>query len=178
MTLEPKLDLSFILESVSVPIPFIIEPKSSISQNHIPLLDQDLDQYDSVMISQDWHITGKKFHARILHDPIHIGEYKNVKKKEVIKGGFHENSQYLDWAETLGSIRPPSEPPPWDENFPSLSPFSCIIAFHSYIENNAWVRCEGGFTNMLTSLIFKKILSLKLFEKKTNTLTYFYKKLS
>jgi len=50
LTLEPKLDLSFILESVSVPIPFIVEPKSSIPQNHFPLLDQDLDQYDSVMI--------------------------------------------------------------------------------------------------------------------------------
>ena len=38
LTLEPKLDLSFILESVSVPISFIDEPKSSIPQNHIPLL--------------------------------------------------------------------------------------------------------------------------------------------
>jgi len=38
-TLEPKLDLSFIPESVSVPIPFIVEPKSSIPQNHILLLD-------------------------------------------------------------------------------------------------------------------------------------------
>ena len=53
-TREPKLDLSFIRESVSVPIPFIVELKSSISQNHIPLLDQDLDQYDSIMIFQDW----------------------------------------------------------------------------------------------------------------------------
>ena len=41
--LEPKLDLSFILESVSVPIPFFVEPKSSIPQNYIPLLDQGLD---------------------------------------------------------------------------------------------------------------------------------------
>ena len=39
LTLELKLDLSFIPESVSVPIPFIVELKSSISQNHIPLLD-------------------------------------------------------------------------------------------------------------------------------------------
>ena len=38
-TLEPKLDLSFIPQSVSVPISFIVEPKSSISQNHILLLD-------------------------------------------------------------------------------------------------------------------------------------------
>jgi len=97
-TLEPKLDLSFIAESISVPIPFIVEPTSSIPQNHIPLLDQGLDQYVSVMISQDWSYNRKKFHARILHDPIHIGEYKNINKKEVMKGGLHENSQYLDWA--------------------------------------------------------------------------------
>ena len=31
LILELKFDLSFILESVSVPIPFIIKPKSSIS---------------------------------------------------------------------------------------------------------------------------------------------------
>ena len=53
-TLEPKLDLSFIFESVLVPIPFIVEPKSFILQNHISLLDKGLDQYDSMMISQDW----------------------------------------------------------------------------------------------------------------------------
>ena len=53
LTLETKLDLTFIPESVSVPIPCIVEPKSSIPQNHIPRLDQSLDQYDSVMISQD-----------------------------------------------------------------------------------------------------------------------------
>jgi len=38
-SLEPKFDLSFIPESVSVSFSFIIEPKSSIPQNHIPLLD-------------------------------------------------------------------------------------------------------------------------------------------
>ena len=53
-TLESKLDLNFIPKSVSVPIPFIVEHKSSIPQNHIPLLDQGLDQYDFMMISQDW----------------------------------------------------------------------------------------------------------------------------
>ena len=84
-TLEPKLDLSFILELVLVPIPFIVEPKSSIPQNRIPLLDRDLDQYDSVMVSQDWSYNQKKFHARISQDPIHIGEYKNTNRKEVIK---------------------------------------------------------------------------------------------
>ena len=39
-TFEPKLDLSFIPESVSVSIPFIVEPKSSIPQNHILFFDQ------------------------------------------------------------------------------------------------------------------------------------------
>ena len=101
LTLEPKLDLSFIPKSVLASIPFIVEPKSSIPQNHILLLDQDLNQYDSVMTSQDWSYNRKKFHARIMHDPTHIREYKNANKKEVIKGEFHENSQYLCWAETV-----------------------------------------------------------------------------
>jgi len=64
------------------------------------------------MISQDWSYNRKKFHAKILHDPIHIEEYKNANKKEVLKGGFHKNPQYLDWVETLGPMRPPPEPPP------------------------------------------------------------------
>jgi len=64
------------------------------------------------MISQDWSYNREKFHVRILHDPIHIGEYKNVNKKEVMKGEFHENSQYLDRAEMLCPMRPPPEPPP------------------------------------------------------------------
>jgi len=45
-----------------------------------------------------------------MHDPIHVGEYKNVNKKEVIKGEFHENLKYLDWAKMLGPMRPPLEP--------------------------------------------------------------------
>ena len=64
------------------------------------------------MIPQDWSYNREKIHARILHDPIHIGNYKNANRKEVMKGRFHENSQYLDWAETLGPMRPPTEPPP------------------------------------------------------------------
>jgi len=47
-----------------------------------------------------------------LHDPIHIREYNNVNRKEVMKGEFHKNPQYLDWAATLDPIRPPPEPPP------------------------------------------------------------------
>ena len=42
LTPEPKLDLSIIPESVSVPIPLTFEAKSSIPQNHILLLDQGL----------------------------------------------------------------------------------------------------------------------------------------
>ena len=57
-TLKPKLNLSFISESISVPIPFIVEPKSSIPQNHIPLLGKDIDHNDSEMIFQDCHIKG------------------------------------------------------------------------------------------------------------------------
>ena len=75
-TLESKFDLSFIPESISVPIPFIVELISSILQNHIPLLDQGLNQYDSVMISQYWSYNQKNFHVRIMHDPIHIGSIK------------------------------------------------------------------------------------------------------
>ena len=108
-TLEPKFDLSFIPESISVPIPFIIEPKLSILTNQISLLHQDVNQYNSVMIFQDWSYNRKKFHARILHDPIHIGDYN---RKEVMKGGFHENLQYLDRVETHGPMRPLPEPPP------------------------------------------------------------------
>ena len=51
------------------------------------------------------------FH-RISHDPIHIADCKYVNRKEVNKGGFHEPPHYLDWVATLGSIRPPPEPPP------------------------------------------------------------------
>ena len=40
LTLEPKLDLSHIPESVLVPVPFTFEPKSIISLNYIPLLDK------------------------------------------------------------------------------------------------------------------------------------------
>ena len=67
---------------------------------------------DSVMIFQDWSCKGSKFHDKIFHDPIHIGESKYVNRKEDNKGGFREPSYYLDWVATLDPIRPPSEPPP------------------------------------------------------------------
>jgi len=74
LTLETKFDLSHIPESMLVPAPFIPKPKSSISQNHIPLLDLGIDDNDSEMIFQDWLYKVDNFHDRILHEPIHIRE--------------------------------------------------------------------------------------------------------
>ena len=48
--LEPKLDLSQFYKSALVPVPIIPEPKSTTILNHILLLDQCIDSYDSVMI--------------------------------------------------------------------------------------------------------------------------------
>ena len=108
-TLEPKVDFP---KLVLVPELFISKPESSIPKNHILLLDQDINQNDSVMIFQDWSCKGNNFHDRILHDPIKIGDCKYVNKKEINKGGFCEPPQYLDWVATFGPIRPPLEPPP------------------------------------------------------------------
>ena len=71
------------------------------------MLDQDVDNNDSEMIFQDSSYKGDKFHDWILYDPIHIGDYKYVNRKDVIKGWFREPPHYLDWAATLGPIRPP-----------------------------------------------------------------------
>jgi len=68
-TLEPKLDLSHILKSVLIHVPFILELQSSILLNHSSLLDQDIDHNDSEMIFQDWLYNGDDFYARILPDP-------------------------------------------------------------------------------------------------------------
>ena len=90
LTLEPKLDLSQFYESALNSVPFIPEPKSTTALNHIPLLNQGIDNYDLMMIFQDWSCKGNNFHDRILHDPIHIGDCKYVNKKEDNKGRFHE----------------------------------------------------------------------------------------
>ena len=94
-TFEPKFDLSHILESVLIPVPFILEPKSTTPLSHIPFLDLTVDYYDSEMIFQDWSYNQNNFHFRILHDPNQIGDSKNVNKKEV-KGEFFETPHYLD----------------------------------------------------------------------------------
>ena len=102
--LESKLDLSHIPESVLVLVPLILEPKSSILSNHISLLDQDVEHYDSEMIFQDWLYNRDNFYVRILHDPNQIEVNNNINMKEVIKGGFHQPPHYLDWAATLTPI--------------------------------------------------------------------------
>ena len=64
------------------------------------------------MIFQDWSCKGNKFHDRIFHDLIHIGDCKYVNRKKANKGGFHEPPHYLYWVTTLDPIRPPQEPLP------------------------------------------------------------------
>jgi len=92
--------------------PITLKPKSTISPIHILLLDTGIDHDDSVMIFQNWSCKGNKFHDRIFHDPIYIGDCKYVNRKEVNKGGFRESPHDLDWVATLGPIRAPPEPPP------------------------------------------------------------------
>ena len=101
LTLEPKVDFS---ELVLVPKPIILEPKSTILPTNILLLDIGIDHDDSVIIFQGWSSKGSKFHDRIFHDPIHIGDCKYVNRKEANKGGFCEPPHYLDWVEHLTQL--------------------------------------------------------------------------
>jgi len=78
LTLEPKVNF---FELVLVHELFISEAKSSITQNRILLLDQNIDHNDSVMIFQDWSYEGNKCHDKIFHEPIHIGDCKYVNRK-------------------------------------------------------------------------------------------------
>ena len=95
-TLEPKLDLSHIPQSVLVPILFILGPKLTTPLSHIPLLDLSIEQNDPEIIFQEWSDNRKNFHIRILHDPFQSRGYKNVNKKGIIKDGFLETPYYLD----------------------------------------------------------------------------------
>jgi len=108
-TLEPKFDFP---EPILVPEPITLEPKSITSSSHILLLDQDVDNDDPDMVFQDWSYNRDSVNARVTHDPIHLGDNNNVHQKEVIKGGFLDDQQDLDWVATLGPIWPPPEPPP------------------------------------------------------------------
>ena len=75
-------------------------------------MDLGIEQNDSEMIFKEWSYNRDDFNVRILHDPNQLGGDKIVNKKEVIKGGYLENSHYLDWAVTLDPIQQPPEPPP------------------------------------------------------------------
>ena len=101
LTLEPKVDFS---ELVLVPAPIILEPKSTIPQSHILMLDIGIDHDDSVMNFQDWLCKGNKFRDRIFHDPIRIGDCNYVQKKEINEGEFRVPLYYLDWVAKLGPI--------------------------------------------------------------------------
>ena len=90
-TLKPTLDFS---ELVMVPKPITLEPKSSNSLYHVPLLDIGIDHNNSMMNFQDWSYEGDNFHDRILHNP--IGDYKYINRKEVNKGGFRKPPHYFD----------------------------------------------------------------------------------
>ena len=89
-----------------VPEPITLESKSTIPPSYILLLDIGIDRNDSVIIFQDLSCKGNNFH-KILHDLIHIGDYKYVSKKEVNKGRCREPLHYLEWVATLDPIRPP-----------------------------------------------------------------------
>ena len=58
---ESRLDLSEILESVSVFVPILFESKSFISQNHTSLLDKDVEENDLVIIFDNWKLDGDNF---------------------------------------------------------------------------------------------------------------------
>ena len=90
-----------------VPKPNILEPKSIISTNYIPLLDHGVNNYDCEIIFQTWSYNGDSFYVRIFYDPIHIGGCNTVHKKEVNKGGLLDDPCYIDWVATLGPIRLP-----------------------------------------------------------------------
>jgi len=81
--LEPKLDLNQFHESILVSESFTLESKSTVLPNHIPLLDQGVEQYNSEMVYQDWSYNWDDFHVRILHDSIHLGDNSNVNGLEV-----------------------------------------------------------------------------------------------
>jgi len=53
LTIESRLDLSQIPESVSVFVPISFESKSTISQNNTSLLGKDVEENDSVIIFEN-----------------------------------------------------------------------------------------------------------------------------
>ena len=141
-TLRPKLDLNHIPELVLVPELFILELKLTILPSHILLLDQGIDHYDSRWYSKIGH--RDNFNVRILHDPIQSRGCGNVNRIEVTKGGFLKTPHYSDWQQRLAQSNHH-----WNHRL-EVTFFLPFILFHtlcihSYIEDNAWDRCGGGF---------------------------------
>ena len=122
LIVDSRLDLSQIIESVSVFTPVLFESKLLIYQNHTLLLDKDVDENDSVIIFENWKLDGDNFLSKIIHPIIlllgHIREFT---------GGFLQDPWFLNWGATLGPIRPPPELPPWG-NFSSLP--ICFMYIH------------------------------------------------
>ena len=79
-----------------------------------------------------------------MHDAIHLGDNNNIDQKKVIKGGFLDDLQDLDWVALLGPIRPPPEPPPSGHILPSLSSLSCIHAFIHTLRTMHEIGVEEG----------------------------------
>ena len=126
--------LSHIPKSVFVPIPF--EPKSIIFHNHTSLLDKGVEQHDTRNIFENWKFDENNFldEDNFLNKTIHSIILLLGRIREVI-GRFMQDPRYLDWAATLGPVRPPPEPPPWG-NFPSFS-----ICFSIYTFTMHWGQC-------------------------------------
>ena len=87
---ESRLDLSQILESVSVFVPIPFESKSIISQNHTSFLDKNVEENDSVIIFENWKLDGGNFFNKIIQfSNILLGHIR-----EVI-GGFLQDPHYI-----------------------------------------------------------------------------------
>ena len=104
---DSQLDLSQLPESVSVFTPVPFTSKSIIFQNHTLLLDKNVDKNDSVIIFENRKLDLDKFLDKTIQSIILLLGHV----REVI-GGFLPEPRYLDWVATLGSVRPPPEPPP------------------------------------------------------------------
>ena len=140
-TLEPLLDLSYFPELVLVPV--LPQSKSIILSFHTPFWDKAVDKIDSEINYGIWKLDGFKFLIKTNHIYIILVGYIRE-----ISGRFLRTPQKFDWAAFRGPIRPPSKPPEVTSAFPFF--FFMHTCIHSYIEDNAWDRCGGGFTNILT----------------------------
>ena len=76
---QSRLDLSQIPESVSVFVLVPFESKSIISQIHTSLLDNDVEENDSVIIFENWKLDGGNFFNKIIQfSNILLGRIREV----------------------------------------------------------------------------------------------------